>query len=576
MSKKLLLIKQTDKDLYFSRNASNGNAKWTNSENMAYSYEPNEIQEILEMVEAETGIDCEIFEYNYQSFINGTTMITANNYFEEIKPIVSKLPAEVKEAHELVTAMLNDGIENPFATGDKDIDEMGELLLKKANEILSSNEPKRRDKIDFVVNKQKTKAEPKPKVAKPKNENRKTKIEKPAAKKAPAKKAAKSAKSAGKKTTKKAAKKTAKLVKKVVANVRKADKAKPAVTKTIFSKELELIKQFISINGKTIKRQTLQTKHNAIANALKEGKVTMHIAHLKNILSRYNRVLSNLATDTTEVRGSIEKGFLTTLKNVVAGAKIKVRTDVLGGVKKKGYRLLSPDGIDIERDTIYKTLNEVETAFNKWKSRYERQGYYSSKIERIDLRELADSMVLIDISTDDWEIYGDVINTMDDDDYNDLAGVSINAISKIVKDEIQVDIAKAKELFGFVGEGIYDIYVDSHFSYQTQEYTNELIILFVQEATGNIGQSTWKKVEQICESLNGKNGVEDYNIVSSHDKLVITFSEDKELVEKSKGLSGVNDTITCSNCGWSWDKNQTTKNEMYKCHHCGHDSSPKK
>ena len=488
MSKKLLLIKQTDKDLYFSRNASNGNANWTNSENRAYSYEPNEIQKMLERVEAETGIDCEIFEYNYQSFINGTTMITANNYFEEIKPIVSKLPAEVKEAHELVTAMLNDGIENPFNTGDKDIDEMGELLLKKANEILSSNEPKPRDKIDFVVNKQKTKAEPKPKVAKPKNEKRKTKNEKPAkpaAKKAPAKKAAKSAKSAGKKTAKNAAKKTAKLVKKVVTNVRKADKAKPAVTKTIFSKELELIKQFISINGKTIKRQTLQTKHNAIANALKEGKVTMHIAHLKNILSRYNRVLSNLATDTTEVRGSIEKGFLTTLKNVVAGAKIKVRTDVLGGV-------------------------------------------------------------------------------------------SSNAISKIVKDEIQVDIAKAKELFGFVGEGIDDIFINSEYSNQTQEYTNDLVIQFIESANGNINQTTWKKVEQICENLIGKNGVDDFYLIGgSHNKLTITFNEDKELVEKSKSLSGVNEKITCSNCGWSWDKNPTD-NDMYMCHKCGHDSSPKK
>jgi chemotaxis protein histidine kinase CheA len=256
-------------------------------------------------------------------------MITANNYFDKIKPIVSKLPADVKEAHELVIAMKNDGIDNPFNTGDKDIDEMGELLLQKANDILSSSEPK---------------AEVKPKIEKPKKESAPSvksaskPAAKKAAKKAPAKKAtAKSPalKKAAQKTKRKEAKKTAKLIKQVVKNVRKADKAKPAVTKTIFSKELELIKQFISINGKTIKRQTLQTKHNAIANALKEGKVTMHIAHLKNILQRYNRVLSNLAPDTTEVRGNIEKGFLTTLKNVVAGAKIKVRTDVLGNVNDK-------------------------------------------------------------------------------------------------------------------------------------------------------------------------------------------------------------------------------------------------
>ena len=53
------------------------------------------------------------------------------------------------------------------------------------------------------------------------------------------------------------------------------------------------------------------------------------------------------------------------------------------------YEVLSPDGFTIEFDRPYYTSkkNAIE-AFDKWKKRYEQQGYYSSNNGRITLNEL--------------------------------------------------------------------------------------------------------------------------------------------------------------------------------------------
>lgn len=51
--------------------------------------------------------------------------------------------------------------------------------------------------------------------------------------------------------------------------------------------------------------------------------------------------------------------------------------------------VLSPDGFTIEFDRPYYTTKEkAMTAFNEWKERYRRQGYYSSNNGKIPLDEL--------------------------------------------------------------------------------------------------------------------------------------------------------------------------------------------
>lgn len=62
------------------------------------------------------------------------------------------------------------------------------------------------------------------------------------------------------------------------------------------------------------------------------------------------------------------------------------------------YEVLSPDGFTIEFDRPYYTSKEKAfEAFEKWKVRYEKQGYYSSNNGRILLEDLEDYMYIREI-----------------------------------------------------------------------------------------------------------------------------------------------------------------------------------
>jgi len=57
------------------------------------------------------------------------------------------------------------------------------------------------------------------------------------------------------------------------------------------------------------------------------------------------------------------------------------------------YQVLSPDGFTIEFDKpYYPSKKKAFEAFDKWKKRYELQGYYSSNNGRIPLDELENYM----------------------------------------------------------------------------------------------------------------------------------------------------------------------------------------
>ena len=59
------------------------------------------------------------------------------------------------------------------------------------------------------------------------------------------------------------------------------------------------------------------------------------------------------------------------------------------------YEVLSPDGFTIEFDRPYYTSKEKAfEAFDKWKERFRRQGYYSSNNGRIPLEDLEDYMYI--------------------------------------------------------------------------------------------------------------------------------------------------------------------------------------
>lgn len=61
------------------------------------------------------------------------------------------------------------------------------------------------------------------------------------------------------------------------------------------------------------------------------------------------------------------------------------------------YQFLSPDGFTIDTSGGYKTLKQAIAAFNKWRKRYELQGYYSYQMDRIPLEDLDKCCQLIKI-----------------------------------------------------------------------------------------------------------------------------------------------------------------------------------
>jgi hypothetical protein len=45
---------------------------------------------------------------------------------------------------------------------------------------------------------------------------------------------------------------------------------------------------------------------------------------------------------------------------------------------------------------------------------------------------------------------------------------------------------------------------------------------------------------------------------------------------KSLLREALDKTITCTECGWHWKESESDKKDLYICHECGHDNTPKK
>ena len=60
------------------------------------------------------------------------------------------------------------------------------------------------------------------------------------------------------------------------------------------------------------------------------------------------------------------------------------------------YRVLSPDGFDIEMDSDYRTFEEATAARAAFVERYRSQGYYSTgNHEHIALSDIADRCTIV-------------------------------------------------------------------------------------------------------------------------------------------------------------------------------------
>ena len=62
------------------------------------------------------------------------------------------------------------------------------------------------------------------------------------------------------------------------------------------------------------------------------------------------------------------------------------------------FDVLSPDKISIKREGYFNSIPEAETALDLWIKRYEKQGYYSTRGQRIPLDQIWENCEIITIN----------------------------------------------------------------------------------------------------------------------------------------------------------------------------------
>ena len=98
-------------------------------------------------------------------------------------------------------------------------------------------------------------------------------------------------------------------------------------------------------------------------------------------------------------------------------------------------------------------------------------------------------------------------------------------ISEIIDEEIRVYPETIKKLLNFVGEGIYDMDVESWIPRMSSTYQNEIRIYFSENAWGGISTDEWNKLEKILDQYVGKGGFESYSVNPSSNNLLLEFSD---------------------------------------------------
>jgi hypothetical protein len=75
---------------------------------------------------------------------------------------------------------------------------------------------------------------------------------------------------------------------------------------------------------------------------------------------------------------------------------------------KQNFRVLSPDGFDLEMNKTYKTPQEVKEAINNFVKRFEPQGYYSTIRNgdryQMPLSEIAENCQVIPFDVKDYKV----------------------------------------------------------------------------------------------------------------------------------------------------------------------------
>lgn len=113
-------------------------------------------------------------------------------------------------------------------------------------------------------------------------------------------------------------------------------------------------------------------------------------------------------------------------------------------------------------------------------------------------------------------------------------------LSEIGDEEIRVYEDNIKRLLNFIGEGIDEINISTinrkakfikggktpQFYPIDDEFQNEIIIIFFENAWGGIDSDEWQKADKILQSMIGIGGLTDFSINASRSSITLEFETD--------------------------------------------------
>lgn len=73
------------------------------------------------------------------------------------------------------------------------------------------------------------------------------------------------------------------------------------------------------------------------------------------------------------------------------------------------------------------------------------------------------------------------------------------------------------------------------------------------------------------------NGIDKAGLYNFYSKFgFIDTNDGKMVLQLNKRLNEKQDkTIKCKNCGWTWKESESSKEDLYLCHKCGYDNTPR-
>lgn len=273
-------------------------------------------------------------------------MITAANYFDYAPKYVGKFNQAMKEGHELLLELkeIAGSLDDPSVV-EGDIAEVVKLQINQLNKLAAQQsnapvekretKPTRNQKPKIVktkvANPNKTKgssvSKSKPVTAKPSKSN---------APKKPKKFVATNKKSKLKKFVKKEPANQSKAAKKLAKGILKEEKARIPVKVNKLSLELQIIKSFISLDGKTLTKKGVTAKLKALKGHFDKGHISDHKSTIETIIQKVGKAVEHVHSANSEkVEISLEKDFKAKCQAIVKSAKPKLQVNYLGGLPKK-------------------------------------------------------------------------------------------------------------------------------------------------------------------------------------------------------------------------------------------------